>query len=356
MVIDVMHLILIGIVLVMFIVIAFLIGRQSKTQKQAGPPPYQKPQEKPKEKLVKLEVKPKSSVPQKTDPKNPQYLNKITEILKDMGSKYCEIAADYIAAGYFEQYNDLVEKYGNDGSEESDNVFSIEVIGEIIHWFKPTKIKTDFEDHIEEMATGFVDTYTEIVDNLTEIYEDESLERFKPTKDQSENEINKITGSLKRNLNKFYLGLNDLQILQNKLVNSYPRIVEMSHDNGWNIGTLAKSFASGALAVVYPIIGIPAAIANWSNETKKDKANKEFVERFFQEYQKYIDQVNELAELYRNEINNKHQDFLNSKWGSLIIASTMNILKYLNDKGYSLKNSHKSFKKELADLNKNLKG
>ena len=74
-----MHLILIGIVLVMFIVIAFLIGRQSKTQKQADPPPHQKPYEKPKENLLKLEVKPKSSVPQKTSPKKtPKVFNKGT--------------------------------------------------------------------------------------------------------------------------------------------------------------------------------------------------------------------------------------------------------------------------------------
>ena len=351
-----MHLILIGIVVVMFIVIAFLIGRQSKTQKQSDSPPHQKPYEKLKENLVKLEVKPKSSVPQKTDPNNPKYVDKIKEILKDMGNKYCEFAADYISVGYGEQYSGLVEKYGNDDdSEESDHEFSIEEIGEIIHWFKPTKIKCDFEDHIEEMATGFVDAYIEIVDNLTEIYEDESLERFKPTKDQSENEINKITGSLKRNLNKFYLGLNDLQILQNKLANIYPRIADISKDKGWDLSYLARSFGAGAITALNPFIGVPAFIANFSMKSKKVKNENEFVENFFQEYQKYIDQVNELAELYRNEINNKHQDFLNSTWNSLIIGSTGNILKYLNEKGYSLKNSHKSFIKDLSDLNKNLK-
>ncbi|TVL97424.1 MAG: hypothetical protein CV087_22355 [Candidatus Brocadia sp. WS118] len=192
------------------------------------------------------------------------------------------------------------------------------------------------------------------MDELDNLYDDEIISRFKLNEDAKAIEKAKIINLLKQDTNAFYLELNQLQSLQNRLNAMYPKTKEITEDTGFDWGTFAKNFGAGALSVVNPLIGVPWLAANFYNAAKKNKVEEQFIDDFNNSYSEYLSQWDKIGEA-NQAVYNKQVESLKRKIQSFLIDNSVKVFKKLDERGQSLRKAKEYVDNEMEEVKKIVK-
>ncbi len=343
---DSIHLVLIGAIVLLGFLLAFFIGKN--ISKSTG-----KPAEANESKESLVGVKPTITVRErsiKRDKKNLKYLAGIENDLTRFSKSFSIQCGEALSVPFFERYVSLEEFV--QGVEE----FEAEHYESVINWFDIPKIKNNFEKKVNEIAEVVLAFYTEFIDDTPE---DPIRNKYLLSKAQMTNEFNKNVAILRKGINDTYFLLNEMNDIKQQLKRQLPKAVEIMNSGAFDdVGFLARSLGAGALAVAMPLVGIPAAIANFAGGVKKDKGNNKYQEQFFELYNSYITKIDEFDASY-TPVYDKQIEDCHIHISEDYIPNIMDYLNKLDQAGHSLKPIFKSTKKDVdefeAELNKAMK-
>jgi hypothetical protein len=135
---------------------------------------------------------------------------------------------------------------------------------------------------------------------LNAIFDKKSFEKHKPkyklTIDQRSIETSKIKNIFLEHLQPLFIKLQEVQAKRMWLVSQLPQIKQATSGE-FDIGSAAKGFGAGALAVGFPIIGIPTLLGHLFNEYKKDKATGDYKNHFYEVFAAYYCDLMSLYEI-----------------------------------------------------------
>ncbi|MFC1553927.1 hypothetical protein ACFL7D_04760 [candidate division KSB1 bacterium] len=327
---ELTNIVLFGIIIILVIVIAYIIGKKSTKRNTIS---YNRVSN---SNLTTVNPILKNEKISKRDKNNPKHLSRIKTMLDNKIPEYSEFIIDIVAnSGFGYHFSSLC-----DFLEENNEDIEIGRIEETINWIKVNEMKTNFETGYLLAAGFIVDTYKDFLENVEIKYDEPILKKFKLSDDHSLIENNKIISILKQNTSPFYSELNELHSLQNKLNNQLPRARDLLKESKFDIPGMAKNFGLGAVAGINPFIGIPLLLNNWFGENKKNKSNNQFIEDFFKIYDKYLMQWDKLREMYEPIYEQQQIDML-KKCKTSLNDNIMIVLTKLDEKGHSLKKSLK---------------
>ncbi len=336
---DPVHLVLGGIVILLVVVVAYLIGTR-KTSDQPKSTAANSRDTNRKSEFVQVKPPAQSASQElKKDKKNPKYLSQIEEEWTSNTQTFSENCAKLLSVPYYERYNGLIEKFGGDEVE-----IGLDEMEEIITWFDIPSIKSGFENKIDEVAEIMTSVYTESVAEIAGVVEDNLTRKYVLSNDQKMGEVNKNASLLRKGFNQAYITLGEIHALQSKLQNQWPKYREIAESGEFDFGSIARNFGAGALAVINPFIGVPAVIASFTHDSKTEKIEKQIMESFSSNYQKYTEKLDEFDEVY-TPIFERHISEIKLRADEQYLSRIMDCLYVLDEKGHSLRGVQKVFHK-----------
>lgn len=282
---------------------------------------------------------------EKRDPKNTKYLVEIKEIYSQFIEKFSNNFPDNIFYPFYKPYSEL----GNYLEEvRNENQLSIDQIEKVIKWVKVNSLKSEIEKEITNSSNFIVNSFIAVINSGLDSYPKAQTKRYHKNDDQLEATRQKIQNLIRKNLGSFYSELSEIQSSQSKCISLWRTTKEVLEESDVDIGSLAKSFGSGALIALNPFIGVPALIAHYFNEDSRYKKKEKLINEFFEYYDQYLESWDrtrtELDPISKEISTNIKKLLMSDSYKSL-----MNIMEDIDKAGYSLKDELKEFNELLQE-------
>tara|TARA_R110002096_G_scaffold97694_8_gene217689 strand:- start:2848 stop:3696 length:849 start_codon:yes stop_codon:yes gene_type:complete len=268
----------------------------------------------------------------------------IQGILTESFIPISEHLVGYIIDPYVVAHDQLIEILSN------KDALAVDVISSAINFSKVRTFKSNIESNIIESSNILIDLYSGLIQLGVSVYKDESLSKYSLTEDKYVIEKNKFNTVFKDDISLFYNELNELEKLHREVSNQFQIIKPyMSDETDW--GSIAKSFGTGALAGLFPLIGVPALISNLLGEHKKDQKIDYAFEQFDEKWQDYLGQWDNTYSVLHNVFSNT-MERIKSKVERDIIQSALKYCSIIASKGHDLERYYSELREELITLDR----
>lgn len=200
----------------------------------------------------------------------------------------------------------------------------------------------------DKIASFIVDVYIEEVDFIfSELDALDSKSEYQLDADRKVMQLAKISSIIASFFEKALAELRDIESLRAILQSSLPAYAAATQGH-FDIGDLAKSFGSGALAVASPWIGIPALIAHIKAQSDKGKGAQALVEQWVAQFENLEGKVESLREEIVDSAE-KTKSYAKEKSAEVNGNAIIAICKHLEKNGYPIARLEGFFENEIAD-------
>lgn len=197
------------------------------------------------------------------------------------------------------------------------------------------------------IASYIVGIYIEAVDFIfSELDALDSKSEYQLDADRKVMQLAKISSIIASFFEKALAELRDIESLRAILQSSLPAYAAATQGH-FDIGDLAKSFGSGALAVASPWIGIPALIAHVKAQSDKGKGAQALVEQWVAQFEILEGKVESLREEIVDSVE-KTKSYAKEKSAEVNGNAIIAICKHLEKSGYPIARLEGYFENEIA--------
>lgn len=137
------------------------------------------------------------------------------------------------------------------------------------------------------------------IDELGELLADPALsqyrDKFTLNADTRALQANRTAAIIRENFALISERCRDIGLRRAGLKANLPHFEKSLNHSGFDVGHLARNFGAGAMAVMNPLIGVPALIANWKLDADRSEGLQASAEAYQQELADFIDTVQALA-------------------------------------------------------------
>lgn len=220
-------------------------------------------------------------------------LNILAEYKEKMSLAIGIIAEGYAYAPFgefFKKNNLAYKKFNPDKSEHTREEYH-QFFEAILEASNFGNIQSQILTNSEEIADLIITTYVESIDIL---FEDKKLLnmkiKYQLNADQKAIQLSKISSIITSNFNTVVTYSREVETQRNWLESNYLKF-KYATDDELDLGTIARNFGIGALAVAKPWIGIPAFIANWKTQSDQQKSMETMVENWFNKFCEFEEKI-----------------------------------------------------------------
>ncbi len=334
---DPLVLVLIGVILVLLVLIAYLFGKRGSSNNKS------RQQDSPKTAPDLNAIKARLDA-EKKRLDNSKSLEAIDQCVGQMGRLMSAGIVDRISGIVGQPYGEICEF-----TNKHEGDFPFAAVEQVINWVNVPKMRKHLDQQIDECFEEPTRGLLAEIDNHKRQHEVMKADQSSVSDDQIYNLCTQLSQVLRKDLQPVYAALSELQSMQAQLINMIPRAKDYIESSGNDVGTLAKYFGGGALSVVSPLIGIPALIAAASSDYKKGKQAEAFFEDFNKRYQALIDCWNGLAQTYREGIS-RQNDHLSARFGTLLRPLVLSTYRAMDKAGINLEQYASEWKQGIERL------
>ena len=273
------------------------------------------------------------STARKRDVQNDEYIESAQEELKAIESLLTACLVKELTQ-VMPSLRDQLSQHLKQGKEEN----FLEIYAYAISFAKAGDIRTEIERRCCVTMEAIFDSYQQelLPATFNSVPGAAALKtRYKPTQTIRAREALNGQAALKRNLSPLYCELDELARLQQRLASYLPQLEEMKH-RGHNWAGAARGFATGALAAVHPLFGIPMLIANWCNDSNNQKREDAFAKTAMNEFSDYIGRWERLPNIYLPACEDQRLLII-EKMSQIFDVTLPRILSDLDKAGFCLK-------------------
>lgn len=234
-----------------------------------------------------------AAVPLK-DQQNPKYIQQIEECLAGIPSQMSSQANQLLssplltlidkARAKFEQYTTK----GSFANSEELNDYVEEILEYDLQGVRSSLVKAS-----EKIGERFVEDYKETLAQVFAVMPEplQSLKQnFTLTTDQASEQRLRVSGYCRSNFSEVAGSLERLHSSQSRLKAAYPNFQrQVTSETDW--GGVIRSAASGAFAVVNPLLGVPMLLASVYGGYKKHDADSQSIDDYLRQVKSFYEQI-----------------------------------------------------------------
>jgi len=237
--------------------------------------------------------------PKRISTDNVKALRKCHNILEITTQLSIELSTINLGWCVLGEYFKLLEFLESVGKEE----WNIEALEKAVNITNVNTFKRDYERLIGEFSKLIIDAFNDTIRDLSQLVIENTSSKFSKyilNEEQVRKEQASISMILHQDINTIYIKYDDIEKLQKELNSALPLAKEILNGDIWLKITYdtVEGFLRGYLASQNPFMWL-GNISKWASDYKKDKKNKEYMDTFSQIFDTYLNEWDNLIELYK---------------------------------------------------------
>ncbi|PCJ16188.1 MAG: hypothetical protein COB02_16700 [Candidatus Cloacimonadota bacterium] len=277
-------------------------------------------------------------------------ISQLKSFLKSKFNNYPKFSSIVILEHIWQPLSEVSALFEEEGKKKLNSAFVIKCINTL----DIPAISKEIQKQVFYSSEMYINHYTNIVDHAINIYEDEKLIKFKYVTHKKQIEIDNIVILLKKNLSLLDSELGEIYETQEQ-VKKYLSLIKNNLDSPYSdLGmNCLKNFATGAMMVSNPLVGVPMAAYrafSWFGDSKKSDESFELFNKY---WIKYIEKLGKLDETI-HDIFNRQTEILSEKISHDLTPIVLQFCNELHKREYNIKDYYEVLLQDYINFDKEI--